>query len=82
MEKLKTFAETAVRPYVYLPLLRHGRMLTSPRTGLQPIKYDDFAQIARTDEAFFLFLQTFETSISDLASVDLRHAMFPKISLG
>jgi hypothetical protein len=27
---------------------------------------EDFEQIVQTDEAFFLYLQTFETSLSDL----------------
>lgn len=36
------------------------------RTGLVPIKMEDFEQIVHTDEAFFLYLQTFETSLSDL----------------
>lgn len=47
------------------------------RVGLVPIKYEDFETIVQTDEAFFLYLQNFETSLADLVrkfndSVDNR----------
>ena len=39
------------------------------RVGLVPIKYEDFEQIVQTDEAFFLYLQNFETSLADLVRI-------------
>lgn len=35
---------------------------------MQLIKYEDFDEIARTDEALFLYLQNFDTDVADLVS--------------
>jgi hypothetical protein len=60
LDKLKTFASKAIKPYVYSP------DSADIRAGLLPIKFEDFEQIVSTDEAFFLYLQNFETSLADL----------------
>ena len=41
--------------------------LTS-RASLQLIKLEDFEDIVKTEEAFFLYLQNFDTEVSDLVS--------------
>jgi hypothetical protein len=60
LDKLKTFASKAIKPYV------HSLDSADIRAGLLPIKFEDFEQIISTDEAFFLYLQNFETSLADL----------------
>ncbi|EIW69209.1 hypothetical protein TREMEDRAFT_44374 [Tremella mesenterica DSM 1558] len=37
--------------------------------SLQPIRLEDFHEIVEKDEAFFLYLQNFDTSVSDLETV-------------
>lgn len=36
---------------------------------MQSIKYEDFADIVKNEEAFFLYLQNFDTSVADLDTV-------------
>jgi hypothetical protein len=38
------------------------------RPFLQPIKLEDFEDIVSSEEAFFLYLQNFDTSVDDLVS--------------
>lgn len=38
------------------------------RAKIQPIKLEDFDQILKTDEAFFLYLQNFDTPAGDVVS--------------
>ncbi|WVW79859.1 protein disulfide-isomerase domain [Kwoniella bestiolae CBS 10118] len=52
LEKLKAFAEKAVKV-----------------TTLQPLKFEEFNSIVKSDEAFFLYLQNYDTTVADLKSV-------------
>ena len=36
---------------------------------LQPIRVEDFAGIVETNDAFFLYLQTFDTTVDELVSL-------------
>lgn len=36
------------------------------RQALQPIKLEDFDEILEEEDAFFLYLQNFDTSVTDL----------------
>jgi hypothetical protein len=50
------------------PLCRSVK-LTCFRPFLQPIKLEDFEDIVSSEEAFFLYLQNFDTSIEELVTV-------------
>ena len=48
--------------------VKKASKLITKRTILQPIKLEDFEDIVPTDDAFFLYLQNFDTAVSDLVS--------------
>lgn len=64
---MKKFAMKAVERSAARPA-RMEFVLLTPRPFLQPIKLEDFEDIVSSEEAFFLYLQNFDTSVDDLVS--------------